>query len=161
MNRDDLSATNSDLSASTEASGAHTPEPWHAPGLGEIHSANHEDIAQICFADPEYSACGTEEDARRIVACINAAEGISTEALEASKDFAKAGIATVRSIEAQRDELAEALHSAVEVIKTWHNMDGSEDVWQIYYDHAPEMKPIREALTTLDNGTASALAKKE
>ena len=38
------------------------------------------------------------------------------------------------------------LESPVQVIKDWHNMDGSDDVWQIYYDNAPEMKPIRDAL---------------
>lgn len=43
-------------------------------------------------------------------------------------------------------ELREVLEKAVEVIKQWHNMGGAEAVWQIYYDNAPEMKPIRDAL---------------
>ena len=39
------------------------------------------------------------------------------------------------------------LEKAVEVIRVWHNMDGSPlDVWQIYYDLSPEMKEIRQAL---------------
>lgn len=41
--------------------------------------------------------------------------------------------------------LEDALRQAVEVIKTWHNMDGS-DVWDIYYRNAPEMRSIRDAL---------------
>jgi hypothetical protein len=44
-------------------------------------------------------------------------------------------------------KLDDALAKAVEVIKQWHNMGGGEDVWQIYYDNAPEMKLIRETLT--------------
>lgn len=39
------------------------------------------------------------------------------------------------------------LGKAVEVIKQWHNMGGGEDVWQIYYENAPEMQPIRALLT--------------
>ena len=49
----------------------------------------------------------------------------------------------------------EALEKAVALIKAWHNMPGKgspltdeqvEQMWQIYYNHSPEMKPIREAL---------------
>ena len=56
-----------------------------------------------------------------------------------SKDYI-AG-ATEQAIKAK--ELVEALRSAIEVIKQWHNAD---EVWDIYYNHSPEMKPIREAL---------------
>lgn len=39
-------------------------------------------------------------------------------------------------------ELRNALKAAVEVIHAWHG-----DVsWDIYINHSPEMKPIREAL---------------
>lgn len=44
-------------------------------------------------------------------------------------------------------KLDDALVKAVEVIKQWHNMGGGADVWQIYYENAPEMKLIRETLT--------------
>ena len=43
------------------------------------------------------------------------------------------------------ETLRDALQASVEVIKGWHNCD---DVWDIYYDNAPEMKPIRDALAT-------------
>jgi hypothetical protein len=39
-------------------------------------------------------------------------------------------------------ELRNALKAAVEVIHSWHG----DAVWDIYINHAPEMKPIREAL---------------
>ena len=42
--------------------------------------------------------------------------------------------------------LVAALENAINVIKQWHNAD---EVWEIYYNHAPEMKPIREALQAI------------
>lgn len=56
------------------------------------------------------------------------------------------------------ERLLEVLEKSVEIIKDWHNMPArvtkkmpQEDIqrmWSIYYDNAPEMKPIREALST-------------
>ncbi len=48
----------------------------------------------------------------------------------------------------------EILREAVDIIKSWHNLDllgrlSDEEIdaaWKIYYDHAPEMRGIREAL---------------
>ena len=40
-------------------------------------------------------------------------------------------------------ELERALRDCVEVAKAWHAAD---DVWQIYYDHSPEMATTRAAL---------------
>lgn len=115
----------------------HTPEPWFigdTPGylaLGQwkdgksrfsdpitIRSAAHtEEIATVwTYLLP------TDANARRIVACVNASEGISTEALEATKDIAMGGLATVKSIEEQRDELADVLRELVE------RCDGPEGV---------------------------------
>ena len=52
--------------------------------------------------------------------------------------------------------LLDALEKAVEIIKIWHNFDPTErltdkekeQMFALYYTHAPEMKPIREALNT-------------
>ena len=41
------------------------------------------------------------------------------------------------------DGWKDALNEAVDVIKQWHNND---EVWDIYFNHAPEMKQIRETL---------------
>ena len=54
----------------------------------------------------------------------------------------------------------EALEQAVTLIKAWHNMSGrwqleealEEKAWEIYYNHSPEMKPIREARAALKEG---------
>jgi len=48
----------------------------------------------------------------------------------------------------------ELLSEAVDLIKAWHNFhtcgilkkEAREAMWNIYYNHAPEMKRIREAL---------------
>lgn len=44
--------------------------------------------------------------------------------------------------------LHDALRHAKEVIKTWHNMGGADDVWDIYDKHAPEMKKINAAINS-------------
>lgn len=62
-----------------------------------------------------------DEDARRIVACVNACEGISTENLEENKpiiELARAYNASLR----QRDDLLEALKS----IEDYWNQDQNE-----------------------------------
>ena len=46
------------------------------------------------------------------------------------------------SLEKERNLFKEELLNAVEIIKIWH----SDEAWEIYYNHAPEMKNIREAL---------------
>lgn len=54
--------------------------------------------------------------------------------------------------------LKSCLIKAVEIIKVWHNMPSAvnklpkekEDMmWKIYYQRSPEMKPIREALSSV------------
>lgn len=103
----------------------HTPEPWiivpQSDGSAMIalefetdKQMNPKGLRLIAHVLARGNTLEQDEaNARRIMACVNAAEGISTEALEASKDFAAAGIATVKSVEAQRDELAEALREAI------------------------------------------------
>ena len=62
-------------------------------------------------------------------------------------DRLKAIASNIELMERECAGLRASLQSAVGVIADWHNMGGADDVWQIYYDHSPEMKPIREALT--------------
>ena len=50
----------------------------------------------------------------------------------------------------------EVLEGAVATINGWHNMDGSdEETWKIYYENAPEMKPIREMLNALSRAESA------
>ena len=63
---------------------SHTKEPWKVSSRREtfiinLNSAYTEVIAQCYFLDNKTE----EENAKRIVACVNACEGITNEALEA------------------------------------------------------------------------------
>lgn len=71
----------------------HTPGPWRAnkdhfgavrsePGFS-IKGSNSEGVNAIAFLWSRDVEAEQEANARRIVACVNACEGISTEALEA------------------------------------------------------------------------------
>jgi len=73
----------------------------------------------------------------------NIAKGLKEarrEAWIAAREFSAAELAEK---DKQIEQLREALEAAVSVIKQWHNAD---EVWDIYFNHAPEMKPIRTAL---------------
>lgn len=75
---------------------------------GELIASNGTCIATFCD-EP------SEEDARRLVACWNACEGLSTDALERlhTLDRARVEIDVIRAQAiAQRDELLEALKLA-------------------------------------------------
>ncbi len=56
--------------------------------------------------------------------------------------------------------LLKTLEHSVTVIRQWHDMNAMaarrpkeiiEELWHIYYNHAPEMKLIREAINELKN----------
>lgn len=98
---------------------SHTKEPWHvAPGVDycDIVCQDHVDIARTDI----------EEDARRIVACVNACAGIPNDVLEDKQILkADADLRLVREglikhngilgreakdLERQRDELLAALN---------------------------------------------------
>ncbi|MGY4028272.1 hypothetical protein ACW5WQ_20365 [Aeromonas rivuli] len=55
----------------------HTPVPWLKVGKFVAAHSPLNDVFYVC-------QCDEEHDARRIVACVNACEGIPTEDLEAS-----------------------------------------------------------------------------
>jgi hypothetical protein len=54
--------------------------------------------------------------ARRICATWNACFELSTETLETVPDMVKAGIRTISAVEAERDELVEALRKMVDAV---------------------------------------------
>jgi hypothetical protein len=62
---------------------AHTPGPWHVEPGGDniIRGPNGECVC--ADGSGAFIAIVNDEDARRIVTCVNACEGILTEALEA------------------------------------------------------------------------------
>lgn len=109
----------------------HTKEPWHvAPGWGDdcqIRDSRGALVAQV------YEGAGRQStyDACRIVACINALQGVPTEQLE---EAARAGITDVTlgnlfssrlALQKQRDQLREALKE-MEAMYThaWDRVEG-------------------------------------
>lgn len=82
----------------------HTPEPWRAPGIGEVCDESGRCIGiMIDYAN-----------ARRVVACINACAGISTDVLElgrVSPDAFELEESRADKAEQQRDQLRAALEA--------------------------------------------------
>ena len=76
-------------------------------------------------------------NARRLVACWNACDVMA----DPEEEIAQV-MENVRVARKERDELIAALRACVDIAKSWHGVVA----WDIYYDHSPEMKPIRESL---------------
>ena len=55
----------------------HTPEPWKAVGQ-DIRDGNEDNIVTVPYGDDPEQA---EANARRIVSCVNACEGINPDAV--------------------------------------------------------------------------------
>lgn len=101
---------------------AHTPEPWlvwgDAQGFARVGTSPNYTVA-ACMHTPGVDSYAA--NARRIVACVNACEGMSTESLEsiagriASKSVLQmhanyvSNKAKVADLEQQRDKLLAAL----------------------------------------------------
>ncbi len=62
---------------------------------------------------------------------------------ENAREIAQANAAKIVTCVNNHDILLSALKDAVKVIKQWHSAD---DVWDIYFNHAPEMQSIKTAL---------------
>jgi len=74
-----------------------------AMGGGKFVSVTTDDYSRLVCKAP------SSEDARRLVACWNACEGISTEQLEAAPYKDSAAFMAYLKVEAQRDDLLAAL----------------------------------------------------
>ncbi|UNY40551.1 hypothetical protein KLER11_gp82 [Pararheinheimera phage vB_PsoM_KLER1-1] len=94
----------------------HTPEPWTADG--NYIRSNEGDVIAACEGDITPFVID-EANARRIVACVNACDGISTDNLEQNKPI-KDGLhglnERIRVAEMQRDQLLVALGQALSII---------------------------------------------
>jgi hypothetical protein len=111
---------------------AHTPEPWSFVSRGDYGDGEEADLS-VLFEGMR----GTLklEDARRIVACVNACEGLPTESLEKVQtgtggpgflNIAKEAFADVAAIQVQRNEMRAAL---IEYIAAADNsMTSTDDV---------------------------------
>lgn len=139
---EDSSAFHSQLGASTTASGTHTPEPWQL--RASAADPNYQHIASD--ADDRIACTRKQENARRIVACVNACGGIDTAQLEAEagKLFPQPRLLTE-----QRDELAAALRVFADTFEAWDRQDDSVPVHMrsvIHDDVVESMYVARAAL---------------
>jgi len=110
----------------------HTPEPWkisHDDSTEEwsivtnqqgsiIANVNEETGPELVGSDPVMRKMPVLENARRIVACVNACSGIRTEALEHRAHMLNAHDDTIAELKRQRDELLAALHDAATSLET-------------------------------------------
>lgn len=95
----------------------HTKEPWHTGAHKDliVYDKDGHAIASAMVFHYEHQSSEATANARRIVACVNACAGYSTEALEDAKGVAEASNRLQRKLaglEAQRDELLAALKCA-------------------------------------------------
>jgi hypothetical protein len=106
--------------ASLDTKGVGIDLPNHIP----IDIGQHAAAAQVVWKMEDYERSPhCEETARRLVACWNACEGISTEALEVDGNLGNGWrLATyaMRDAIAQRDELLAALRIAKTALVQWH-----------------------------------------
>lgn len=99
----------------------HTPTPWTVEEVDYYDTHTHDIIGSddVSIIDGSNGLI-TEANARRIVACVNACEGIPTDYLESpdneATQIAKRGYAEIIALRQQRDQLLAALKCVTEDI---------------------------------------------
>lgn len=87
-------------------SGSHTQGHLHVGGNGTIiYGADGWGVANATVFHGRTQPATSEANARRLVACWNACDGISTADLETAGRLAAADEATLRNLQVQRDHL--------------------------------------------------------
>lgn len=117
----------------------HTPEPWsHTDNSWEISTIYDSDSNIVCEVeiDSEVTAETQEKfealkkaNARRIVACVNACQGLTTAHLVRFKTMLGT-MEQASRIERQRDELLAALSLCLPELRGWMSCHG-EDIGTI------------------------------
>ena len=110
----------------------HTPEPWKCFG-NNVSAFAGDDSITICLTvqnhNPNYY-CDQEANSRRIVACVNACEGLSQDALDGG--WTAKGISDyAKELEAQRDELLLALKAAETVVRNCGFPKGASAIYEL------------------------------
>lgn len=96
----------------------HTKEPWNGKNIPLTASALERAGFYIVFTNNPATKDEAEANARRIVACVNAFAGISTENIEENKPLAEVLRwlnERIRMAEQQRDKLLAALTEIAEL----------------------------------------------
>lgn len=119
------------MSAIRKQEEKHTPEPWACTKAGPVMngysqgdaicSIEHNTLIAGCFSDVRGGPEVAEYNARRIVACVNACQGVDTAALSelpggklsGLMDFMEFAQQQMHDIRQQRDELLALLQRAL------------------------------------------------
>lgn len=119
----------------------HTAGPWEVvmtPG----NSRPRVVASLYVVAECEPAGGGDHANARRIVACVNACEGIADPQEMRAAHLALPGVArNAAELLAQRDELLAALRSLDEMVQEWAEENGHSELV-----NAPEMLAARTAI---------------
>lgn len=140
-----------------------TDDAVYDTGLGpaydpETDTPRADWVVPACFARQLERELAAAHQAQR-----DAETHLSKELVRIAKEADERVVEALKAQEeAQLDakQKRDALLKAVEVIKTWHNMDGSDSVWTIYLENSPEMKPIHEAIGQTDAAIDEARKEK-
>lgn len=125
----------------------HTPGPWKVTGTGTIRYIDApagNGIMQEVAACMRVEYGDMDANARRIVACVNACEGLSTDLLERF-GLASAFGTELLEMEKQRDQLLEALEGMVNMYTAFVN-SGDAGHWNPESDK--EVITARAAIAT-------------
>ena len=103
----------------------HTPEPWGlfsrhgTTAIVDVDDANKEIVAWMGFDRSEIPKRVHKANARRIVACVNACKGMTTEELERCGDSMGNFMAAIISVENKSKERADAAEALLEEVRNY------------------------------------------
>ena len=137
----------------------HTPEPWHlceveneTGRIKHLVPVDAEKMSLLTIVENDqatFAAIYNDDDARRIIACVNACEGIPTDALERSKSLDEF-MRSMKVIEQQRDSFKDAAE---------YNKRRAEDAEKQRDELMTELKKLTEVLANI--GITSGLYDNE
>ena len=147
----------------------HTPEPWkisHDDSTEEwsivtnqhgsiIANVNEETGPELVGYTPVVRKMPGIENARRIVACVNACAGARTEALEHREHLLKAVDDDIARLTAQRDQLMAALQGMIDITNdsqgvAGYHLNGKVADW----DEFEECQAACDAIAKAKGGAA-------
>lgn len=95
---------------------SHTPTPWATNGT-RVESEKEHRWANDGWIICDCMGSDAEANVRRIVACVNACEGVSTERLENNYGQGYSAHDEVKDLRQQRDNLKASLNAIAKIIK--------------------------------------------
>lgn len=137
---------------------SHTPEPWIVNGWIRIESEHEHGFVNDGWIIGDLDGPDAKENARRIVACVNACKGISTKTLEHANAHREKlnGINTAYEIAAKERDTYRDL--CVELLKTLRITESWLEGWA---SAESELSQTRAAITKAEkllgekNGTSN------